>query len=243
MDRTHFSLDDPGTASDSELALTSASVMPTGEDGDFGDGAQTGTCMFTSTIYFFHHYEFHRHRGGGYRDAWVHNPVHRLNCPCGGTVLVGKSSTLNRNLRDRTGRAKCKCRDLCRIVPRAQMLDATRVKDIGMCHFRFSAMRITRRQHQLRRDTPASDRTRVTTQGRQYQNQEDRWSQALEVGIARRNRKDRVSCHLASSAATDRPNPQQDRSDPQTPGRPRFSNPGSMSQPRVRTSSSFVLLL
>jgi hypothetical protein len=178
--------------------------------------------------YFFHHYGYHQHWGGGYRDryAWVHNPVHRLNVPYRTAPVAaryGGHSTISRD---------------------SYRTAAGRNSDQG---FRNASLPVQRNQYSPRqqyqsspRYQAASDQNRVTTQARRYQNQGQPGSQASQAyRSSQRAQEGARVVSFGSQRQQQYRSPQQYRSTQQTYRTTQVQQFRSMSQPRVQTSQQF----
>ena len=127
--------------------------------------------------YFFHHYGYHRHWGGGYRDrhVWVHNPIHRLNVPYRTAHVAaryGGNSTIGRN----SYRAAAGRNDIAgSYTNRSANRIAGRNPDPGYQNASLPDRRSQYSQGRQNQSSPrnqsASGQNRVTTQARRYQDQ------------------------------------------------------------------------
>ena len=196
--------------------------------------------------YFFHHYGYHQHWGGGYRDryAWVHNPVHRLNVPYRTAHVAaryGGRSTISRDsYRTAAGRPGIAGSYANRSTNRY----AGRNSDQG---YRNASLPVQRNQNSPRQQYQSSPRTqsasnqnRVTTEARRYQYQGQPRSQASQTyrSPQRAQEGSRV-VSFGSQRQQQNRSSQPYRSAQQTPRAPQVQQFRSMSQPRVQTSQQF----
>jgi hypothetical protein len=196
--------------------------------------------------YFFHHYGYHQHWGGGYQDryAWVHNPIHRLNVPYRTSQVAarygGQSTIIRDSYRTGTGRNS----SARSYANRSENRFAGTNPAQG---YRNASLPVQRDQNSPRQQYQSSPRyqsvsnqSRMTTQAPRYQNQGQPRSQALqEYRSPQRTQEGPRVVPFGSQRQQQYQSPQQYRSTQQISRTPQVQQFRSMSQQRVQSSPQF----